>query len=131
MNLNPIKTPVVLVQYIGTKERKEDNLTDSGTVWHGQGDVQQVTHQVWGKLCKHPGIWRLVDDDDLGDSKPPSEQAVAQVVDQLGRTDSGLSLGQADASKAPDAHEALSTAPAPAAAPAAVARKTATKGSAQ
>lgn len=49
----------MLVQYIGPKDRKEDNVARSGTVWHGRGDVQEVTPEVWGKLSRHPDVWVL------------------------------------------------------------------------
>lgn len=52
---------LVQVEYIGTKERKEDNLTGSGVVWHGHGDVQQVTAAQWGALSKHSEVWRRVE----------------------------------------------------------------------
>ena len=52
---------LVQVEYIGTKERKEDNLTGSGVVWQGHGDVQHVTAAQWGTLSKHSEVWRRVE----------------------------------------------------------------------
>lgn len=52
---------LVQVEYIGTKERKEDNLTGSGVVWQGHGDVQHVTTAQWGTLSKHSEVWRRVE----------------------------------------------------------------------
>ena len=48
---------LVPVVYIGHKERKEDNIARSGIVWHGHGDVQNVTAQQWGLLSAHPSVW--------------------------------------------------------------------------
>lgn len=48
---------MVPVAYIGHKERKEDNVARSGVVWHGHGDVQNVTAQQWGLLSAHPSVW--------------------------------------------------------------------------
>lgn len=53
MNANQL-VPVV---YLGHKDRKEDNVARSGVVWHGHGDVQNVTAQQWGLLSVHAGVW--------------------------------------------------------------------------
>lgn len=76
----------VLVEYVGSKDRKEDNVSGSGTVWNGPGDVQPVTLIQWGLLSKHPGVWRKV-----------QESAPATLEPRV-----------ADAAKAPEAAKALS-----------------------
>lgn len=48
---------LVPVVYLGQKDRKEDNVARSGVVWHGHGDVQNVTAQQWGLLSAHPSVW--------------------------------------------------------------------------
>lgn len=48
------------VEYIGTKDRKEDNVSGSGLVWNGSGDIQAVTREQWAKLQRHPEIWRAI-----------------------------------------------------------------------
>lgn len=48
---------LVPVVYLGHKDRKEDNVARSGVVWHGHGDVQNVTAQQWGLLSAHAGVW--------------------------------------------------------------------------
>jgi len=48
---------LVPVVYLGHKDRKEDNVARSGVVWHGHGDVQNVTAQQWGLLSAHPSVW--------------------------------------------------------------------------
>lgn len=52
----------IKVEYIGIKALKEDNVSDSGVTWEGPGDIQEVTPAQWGKLAKHPGVWRRVVD---------------------------------------------------------------------
>jgi hypothetical protein len=103
MNTNPITTPVVYVEYIGTKDRKEDNLTDSGTVWQGPGDIQPVTHQVWGKLSIHTAIWRRVEDPAIAARQALAQQAQGQQQSSgqaLGSLSLGAVIGHADAAKA-------------------------------
>lgn len=81
---------LVQVEYIGTKERKEDNLTGSGVVWQGHGDVQHVTAAQWGALSKHGEVWRL---------------AKSEAVANAGGTAETRSV--ANAAKAPEAVKAL------------------------
>lgn len=46
------------VMYVGTKPRKQDNVTGSDAhVWNGLGDIQKVTPMDAEKLSKHPSIW--------------------------------------------------------------------------
>ncbi len=52
---------LVAVRYIGSKDVKTDNVSDSGAVWHGNGDVQHVTHAQWGKLSVHKQVWERAD----------------------------------------------------------------------
>lgn len=76
----------VAVRYIGSKEVKTDNVSDSGAVWHGNGDVQHVTHAQWGKLSAHKEVWERAD-----------------VADRP-QTDGGMTLGakSKEGDKAPD-----------------------------
>lgn len=83
---------IVLVEYLGTKERKEDNVAGSNVVWQGSGDIQPVTPAQWGSLSKHPEVWRKVAKASTGAKKP---------------THDGAEL-KADASKAKEAAQALS-----------------------
>lgn len=50
------------VTYIGTKERKDDNVAGSGVTWLGHGDTQPVPLSAWGALSKHPGVWMRADE---------------------------------------------------------------------
>lgn len=49
------------VEYIGLKEIKTDNVANTGTVWYGAGDVQEVDDKAWAKLSRHPEVWRLAE----------------------------------------------------------------------
>lgn len=51
----------VLVQYVGEKPLKEDNIAGTGVAWLGHGDVQPVPVAAWPKLAVHSGVWRLAD----------------------------------------------------------------------
>jgi hypothetical protein len=51
---------MIAVEYIGRKPIKTDNVANSPTVWHGPGDVQQVTPEVWAKLKPFDTVWREV-----------------------------------------------------------------------
>jgi hypothetical protein len=50
-----------LIRYIGTKPTKTDNVCNSGTVWNGHGDDQQVTDAVAAKLLVHDTVWALTE----------------------------------------------------------------------
>lgn len=50
------------VIYIGDKPEKVDNVSGSGAVWRGHGDVQAVNPESWAKLSKHPNVWVLAGD---------------------------------------------------------------------
>lgn len=66
----------VRVQYVGHKPTKEDNVAGTGVVWLGHGDVQSVPEQAWGRLARHPDIWRLAEQD----SAPPSKDLDPQTL---------------------------------------------------
>lgn len=46
-----------LIRYVGKKARKKDTVADTGTVWAGPGDVQEVEHGAAVKLLEHPDVW--------------------------------------------------------------------------
>lgn len=102
----------VLVEYLGNKDRKEDNVSGSGVVWRGHGDVQPVTAAQWGALSKHDEVWRKVDSTEgkttsgslpaalLADGSKAAEAAKALSLD--GAQDSsapGLTVEQVHAHK--------------------------------
>lgn len=48
------------VKYVGQKPAKKDNVAMTGTIWNGNGDIQEVSDAAWEKLKNHPDIWELV-----------------------------------------------------------------------
>lgn len=46
------------LEYVGSKPRKEDNITHSGVIWYGPGDVQEVPDASMHKLLAHVDVWR-------------------------------------------------------------------------
>src|ERR1700733_11276173 len=52
------RDPVAKIKYVGKKDRKEDNVAPTDTVWNGPGDVQEVDDPVAvEKLLDNPNIW--------------------------------------------------------------------------
>lgn len=90
----------VLVEYLGHKDRKEDNVSGSNAVWHGHGDVQPVTAAQWGALSKHHEVWRKV----KGSKPEPkkSEPVVALSADatKAGQAAKALGLDEKTADQA-------------------------------
>lgn len=99
----------IKVEYVGVKPEKIDNVAGTGKVWHGQGDVQEVSPEAWAKLKRHPDIWRIHGagagvDADKGDAKaaavptlaPAKAQpkAKAPKAPQVPQPDAGLGEGQ-------------------------------------
>jgi hypothetical protein len=64
------------VQYIGNKPRKVDNVADTGLVWDGHGDVQDVPDAAAAKMLRHPDVWALpaVDHAPEPEKDPEKEQ---------------------------------------------------------
>lgn len=59
------------IKYIGHKDRKTDNVADTGTVWLGHGDVQEVEDpRAAQKMLVHKEVW--VRDDG---SAPPAKKS--------------------------------------------------------
>ena len=54
---------MALIKYIGGKPRKTDNVANTGTVWHGPGDVQDVADdKAVAALLAHSGVWALAEE---------------------------------------------------------------------
>lgn len=51
----------VLVEYIGSKPEKVDNVANTGLIWLGAGDVRAVPIEAWAKMSSHDGVWRLAE----------------------------------------------------------------------
>ena len=77
----------VLVEYIGQKNVKTDNVAGSGVVWHGPGDVQPVSPAQWAAMSRHTGVWQLASAASL-------------------KVEGGLLLGHADTKKADEPEQA-------------------------
>ena len=83
----------MLIEYVGKKPRKPDNVAGTGIVWHGPGDVQEVPDPAaCARLLRHTDVWRAqasaelvvdgitktVPTSDLapaGETKPPDDEA--------------------------------------------------------
>ncbi len=50
-----------LIEYIGSKPRKTDNVAGTGAVWLGAGDAQEVPESAVAALLLHKTVWRLAD----------------------------------------------------------------------
>lgn len=49
------------IEYIGKKDVKPDNVANTGLVWNGPGDRQEVSDPVAvAKLLEYPDIWKVV-----------------------------------------------------------------------
>lgn len=48
-------------RYVGLKASKTDNISDSGHVWNGHGDVRRVTTEQAAKLRPHRDVWEILD----------------------------------------------------------------------
>ena len=49
----------MLIEYVGKKPIKPDNVAGTGIVWHGPGDVQEVPDPAaCAKLLRHQDVWR-------------------------------------------------------------------------
>jgi hypothetical protein len=47
------------IQYIGSKPRKQDNITRSGLEW-GQGEILPVPAHIAAQLVNYPDVWKDV-----------------------------------------------------------------------
>jgi hypothetical protein len=52
----------VLVEYIGNKPEKVDNVANTGVIWLGNGDVRAVPIEAWSKMARHEFVWRLAEE---------------------------------------------------------------------
>lgn len=67
---------LIKIVYVGKKPAAYDNVAKSGKVWHGAGDVQEVTEDQAKQLLKFPDQWQLADDADLEALNTPTTIAV-------------------------------------------------------
>jgi hypothetical protein len=62
---------MVQVKYVGKKPVTFDNVANSGKVWDGHGDVQEVTEAQAKVLTKYADQWALANDTDAGKVNAP------------------------------------------------------------
>jgi hypothetical protein len=79
--------PLMQIQYIGSKPRKADNITNSGAVWNYQGDVQTVSQEVGLRLLRHPDIWARVGDIEA-EHTANTVRAVLETIERKAEQDS-------------------------------------------
>lgn len=75
---------MALIEYIGRKPKKEDNIAGTGTWWLGQGDVQEIADPVAAaKLLAYDTVWRRAAEPEgrKGIPKPPDPGTSARKAD--------------------------------------------------
>ena len=104
----------VKVRYVGTTALKKDTVTDTLTVWAGEGDVQEVDENVAIKLCQFPDVWQLaskkvikrpqevVPESDVSESEGDNEDdqtgdsvSVAEIIEALSTLDKDTEFTEA------------------------------------
>ncbi len=63
---------LIQVVYVGKKPEAFDNVARSGKIWHGAGDIQEVTDAQAKLLIKFPDQWQLADEADLEQVNQPT-----------------------------------------------------------
>lgn len=66
------------VMYVGRKAMKTDNVADTGVVWVGHGDIQDVPDDAWPKLENYPDVWVSVPPEPAPDAGLSDAEPVAQ-----------------------------------------------------
>lgn len=72
-----IQVTICYLMYIGARAFKRDNVCETGTVWHGYGDVQPVDKKHLPKFLVHSDVWIEVDGPD---AKPPAVDKKPKLV---------------------------------------------------
>ena len=86
-----------LIEYIGSKPRKVDNVACTGAVWLGAGDAQEVPESAVAALLLHKTVWRLAD------AAPPAPAASEAVADPASKPESRFVLMDDSAEGGPKA----------------------------
>lgn len=68
---------MALIEYIGKKKSKVDNVAGTGAVWDGPGDVVEIEDpKAVAKLIEHKDAWRVADATDTSsDEADPAAAA--------------------------------------------------------
>ena len=69
------------IVYVGNKLMSHDNVTRSGAIWNGKGDIQEVTEDQAKILLKYPDQWALAD---ANDDDPTDNKILIDVFDENG-----------------------------------------------
>lgn len=64
-----------LIEYIGSKARKVDNVAGTGLVWAGPGDRHEVAEPAAALLLKHPTVWAAAEASSQAVVEPTPEPA--------------------------------------------------------
>lgn len=84
------------IRYVGKKDRKEDNVAQTGVVWEGKGDVQPVPDNAVPKLLMHPDIWELATEEPVTE-QPSGETKTEEPVTEPVKTDPAKEMTEAEA----------------------------------
>lgn len=81
-----------LIQYVGKKSRKADNVRNTGRVWEGEGSIIRVPLADAGYYVAHPMIWRQVTEaEGMAYAESVSDTALSGILLGLqGLSQSGL-----------------------------------------
>jgi len=88
-------------KYVGLKATKTDNITDSGHVWNGHGDVRRVTPEQAAKLRAHPDVWEILDSEPEAAPAPAPAPAAPDPALQQGANQAPADQAKANGSDEP------------------------------
>ena len=74
---------LIKIVYVGKKPTAYDNVAKTGKVWHGHGDIQEVTTDQAKLLLKHPDQWDVVD---LDDADIVNTETITKVIGEDGES---------------------------------------------
>jgi hypothetical protein len=82
----------MLVEYLGDKPKKKDNILNSGAIWNGKGDIVELPVSIGRKLVQlHPDVWGECTDKDVIASSTASDPSeiddVINVLNELNNVD--------------------------------------------
>lgn len=80
------KEETVKVTYVGKKPFAADNVAHSGKMWHGRGDVQEVTAAQAAILLRYPDQWQA------GDKKLPTESEIEERLAKIAPVQGGVGV---------------------------------------
>lgn len=69
-----MKKEMVEVRYVGKRPMRKDNIADTGTIWFGENDVQEVPANAAILLCAFPTVWQMADKHVIERPVSPAEE---------------------------------------------------------